>query len=260
MGNTVDISLWSMLVCYLMAAGIVTLFIRLKLDLTRDLLVSLARMSLQLVAASLVLKYLFVLNNVVVILLLFLAMSGFSANIILKRSKTAHFGIFPKLVLVVAVVGLTITLIFMLLIARLDPWYEARFFIPLAGMILGNSMNGCALALDRFFNEVKNDRKGAETLLALGATPFEVSLRYIKGAIRNAALPFVTNMSGMGIVFIPGLMTGQLLSGTPPLIAVKYQIAIMICIACSVVFTSLLTLLLSYPKLFNRQHMLELPE
>jgi putative ABC transport system permease protein len=260
MGNTVDIGLWSMLVCYLMAAGMVALFSRLKLELTRDLIISLARMTLQLVAASLVLKYLFRLNNMGVVLLLFLAMSGFSANIILKRSKTSHFGIFPKLMLVVFSVGLTITLVFMVAIARFDPWYDARFFIPLGGMILGNSMNGCALALDRFFSAVKDDRKGAETLLALGATPFEVSLRYIRGAIRNAALPFVTNMSGMGIVFIPGLMTGQLLSGTPPLIAVKYQIAIMICIACSVVFTSLLTLLLSYPSLFNRKHMLQLPE
>jgi putative ABC transport system permease protein len=251
-GNTVDISLWSMLICYLMAAGIVTLFMRLRLDLTRDLLISLVRMTVQLVAASLVLKYLFALNNVAVILLLFAAMSGFAANLIIKRSKTAHAGVFPKLMAVVFVVGLLVTGVFVLLIARLDPWYEARYFIPLSGMILGNSMNGCTLALDRFFNAFKEDRKGAETMLALGATPFEVSLRHIRGALRSGALPFVTNMSGMGIVFIPGLMTGQLLSGTPPLIAVKYQIAIMISIACSVVLTSFLTLLITYPSLFDR--------
>lgn len=256
MGNTVDISLWSMLICYLMAAGIVTLFIQLRLDVTKDLVLGLVRMSVQLVGASLVLKYLFEINSMLLVLLLFLAMSGFAANIILKRSKTSHFGIYPQLVLVVMTVGLSITLVFMTLITRMNPWYEARFFIPLAGMILGNSMNGCALALDRFFNEITGDRKAVETMLALGATPYEVSIRYIRTAIRNAALPFITNMSGMGIVFIPGLMTGQLLSGTPPLIAVKYQIAIMICIACSVVFTSLLTLLLSYPKLFDKHHRL----
>lgn len=260
MGNTVDISLWSMLVVYLMAAGIAALFIRLRLDVTRDLLIGIGRMTVQLVAASLLLKYLFEVNNLVVVLVIFVAMSAFAANIIIKRSKTSHFGIFPQLVLVVVVVGLTITLVFTGLVAKFDPWYETRFFIPLAGMILGNSMNGCALALDRFFNEIRSDRKGAETMLALGATPFEVSIRYIRQAMRNAALPFITNMSGMGIVFIPGLMTGQLLSGTPPLIAVKYQIAIMICIASSVVFTSLLTLLLSYPKLFNKQHMLVLAD
>ena len=259
MGNTVDISLWSMLICYLMAAGIVTLFLRLRLDLSRDLAISLARMSLQLVAASLALRYLFALNNVTIIILLFAAMSGFAANIIIKRSKTSSFGIYPKLVGVVFTVGLAVTGIFVLLVARLDPWYEARYFIPLSGMILGNSMNGCALALDRFFNAIKDDRKGAETMLALGATPFEVSLRYIRQAIRSGALPFVTNMSGMGIVFIPGLMTGQLLSGTPPLIAVKYQIAIMISIASSVVLTSLLTLLLSYPRLFDEKNRLVLP-
>ena len=260
MADTVDISLWSMLVCYLMASGIVTLFIRLRLDLTRDLIQGLVRMTVQLVAASLVLKYLFALNNVVVILALFVAMSGFAANIIIQRSKTAHFGIFSKLMLVVVVVGLSITLVFMVLIVRLEPWYEARYFIPMAGMILGNSMNGCALALDRFFNAIKNDRKGVETMLALGATPLEVSLRYIRGAMRNAALPFITNMSGMGIVFIPGLMTGQMLSGTPPLIAVKYQIAIMMCIASSVMLTSLLTLLLTFPKIFNKHHMLEIAD
>ena len=219
-------------------------------------MISLLRMSVQLLAASLVLKYLFALNNVALILMLFAAMSGFAANIILKRSKTAGFGIFPKLMGVVFVVGLAVTGVFVALVARLDPWYEARYFIPLSGMILGNSMNGCALALDRFFNAIRDDRKGAETMLALGATPFEVSLRYIRGAIRSGALPFVTNMSGMGIVFIPGLMTGQLLSGTPPLIAVKYQIAIMISIATSVVLTSLLTLLLTYPRLFDQQHRL----
>lgn len=247
-----DIDLSGLLLCYAVAGGISFLYVRLKLDLGKDLIIALSRMTLQLLVASLLLKYLFDINNLALILLIFLCMSSFASHIILKRSKVQLQGLYPKLLLVISSVSLLLTLFFLALVTGTSPWYDARYFIPLSGMILGNSMNACALALDRFFSDLRNNTKEVETQLALGATPKEVSMRYIRRSMRNAALPFITNMSGIGIVFIPGLMTGQLLSGTDPLIAVKYQIAIMISIATSVSLTSLLTLLFSYRTMFNR--------
>jgi putative ABC transport system permease protein len=251
-----DIGLTSLLLCYAVAGMITVLYVKMKLDLGKELVIALTRMTLQLLAASLLLKHLFAINNLWLILLIFVCMSGFASHIILKRSKVQVQGLYPKLLLVITSVSLLLTLFFLVTVAGASPWYDARYFIPLAGMILGNSMNACALALDRFFTEMKKNSREVETLLVLGATPKEVSMRYIKQSMRNAALPFITNMSGIGIVFIPGLMTGQLLSGTDPLISVKYQIAIMIAIATSVSLTSLFTLLLSYGMMFNRHYQL----
>jgi hypothetical protein len=189
-GNTVDISLWSMLICYLMAAGIVTLFMRLRLDQTRDLLISLVRMTVQLVAASLVLKYLFALNNVAVILLLFAAMSRVRGQPHHQAEQDSSCRCLPQADGGGLRGGPSGD-------GRLRPAHRpagslvrGALLHPPVGHDSGNSMNGCTLALDRFFNAFKEDRKGAETMLALGATPLRgESAPHSRGpALRRSAL------------------------------------------------------------------------
>lgn len=246
-----DIQLISLVLCYGLAGMILTLFYILKIGLTKELSISVLRMTVQLIVASYILKYIFSINNIYLIVLLFLFMSGFASQIIYKKSGAGLKKIRFHLFVVVFGVALTLTLFLLVLVTKAEPWYDAKYFIPIAGMILGNSMNACALALDRFSGDMKENRKMVETFLTMGATSYEASAMYIKKAMRNAALPFITNMSGIGIVFIPGMMTGQLLSGTDPMISLKYQIAIMMAIAASVVLTSLLTLFFSHRLMFD---------
>jgi putative ABC transport system permease protein len=249
--HIINISLISMIFCYGLAGIIISLFYVLKIGLSKELIISVSRMTVQLVLASYLLKYIFNVNNVYLILLMFVVMSAFASNIIFKKSKAGikelRFVLFP----IVFIIGLLLSLFLLLIITKVTPWYNARYFIPMAGMILGNSMNACALALDRFTSDVKGNFKAVETILSMGGTPYEACSMYIKKAMRNAALPFIASMNGIGIVFIPGMMTGQLLSGTDPLVAFKYQIAMMMSIASSVVFTSLLSLYFAHKFLFD---------
>ena len=249
--HIINISLISMILCYGLAGIIISVFHILKIGLSKELLISVSRMTVQLVLASYILKYVFSINNIYLILFMFLIMSGFASNIIFKKSKAdikeMKYVLFP----IVFTIGLILSLFLLLVVTRVSPWYNARYFIPMAGMMLGNSMNACALALDRFTSDMRSNVKAVETILSLGGTPFEASSMYIKKAMRNAALPFIASMNGIGIVFIPGMMTGQLLSGTDPLIAFKYQIAMMMSIASSVVFTSLISLYFAHKFLFD---------
>jgi len=121
---------------------------------------------------------------------------------------------------------------------------------------MGNSMNGSALALERFYDDIKIQNRKIETMISLGATAHEASFESFQKAYRSALLPILTNMTGMGIVFIPGMMTGQILGGSTPLTAIKYQIAIMAAILGSVALTSFLILTLENRHFFNKYHLL----
>jgi putative ABC transport system permease protein len=251
--HILDINVYLLILCYGLSGIIITLFHFLKIGLVKELIIAISRMTIQLVIASYILKYVFKINDVYLILFIFLFMSGFASQIIFKKSKISLQKMRYILFAIVFVISLSLTLFLLVIITKAKPWYDAKYFIPISGMILGNSMNACALALDRFQNDIKDHRKKVETMLTLGATPYEACSAYIKKAMRNAALPFITSMSGIGIVFIPGMMTGQLLSGTDPLIALKYQIAIMMSIASSVVFTSLLSLYFAHKLIFDNK-------
>lgn len=251
-----DISILSLLFCYGLAGIIIVIFHILKIGLTKDLLISVGRMTIQLIIASYILKYIFSINSVYLILMIFLFMSGFASNIIYSKLQIKIKKMRYILFTIVFFVSLLLTLFLLILVTDATPWYDAKFFIPIAGMILGNSMNACVLALDRFGSDIYDNRKKVETMLTMGATPYEASSYYMKKAMKNAAIPFITSMSGIGIVFIPGMMTGQLLSGTDPMIALKYQIAIMMAIASSVVFTSLISLYFLHTMMFDKQYRL----
>jgi putative ABC transport system permease protein len=148
---------------------------------------------------------------------------------------------FYQIVSVSIFVGCGVTTFFFCqIVIGLSPWYDPRYLIPLAGMIIGNSMTGASLAAERLASEMKERRDEIETALCLGATARTASREIVQGAFRAALIPSINSMAAMGIVFLPGLMTGQILSGTEPILAVKYQIAIMCIISGAVAITSLL--------------------
>jgi putative ABC transport system permease protein len=134
------------------------------------------------------------------------------------------------------------------------PWYAPQNAIPLLGMILGNALTGISLGLDSLGGELATKRRLVETLLALGATRWEAARQPVQQAVRTGMIPLINSMMVVGIVSLPGMMTGQLLVGVNPLHAVRYQIVIMFLIASGTALGTVSVVLLSYRRLFNSSH------
>ncbi len=248
---TVDISPLGMILAYVLFFLVFLLSHINRLEINRDLIISTVRMSLQLFLIGGILIYIFELESPLIITAVFLVMVFFGAWTIMERSGVTFLPIFFSLFFSLILGSGFVLIFYLLLVVGVSPWYDPQFFIPLAGMIIGNSMNGSTLAVERFFNGVRDNRLEIETRATLGANAREASLKIFKQAYRAALLPTLSSMTGMGIVFLPGMMTGQILGGTPPLIAIKYQITIMLGILASVALCSLLVLFFERRFLFS---------
>lgn len=255
----IDLSYLDLAVVY----GLVLLVIGLArlrgIGQERDMLIASLRMVVQLLALGYVLHLVFALSSPAPVLLIMLIMAVFSVQAVASRVRE-RMPNFYRVVGVAIFIGCGgATFFFCSLVIGLTPWYDPRYLIPLAGMIIGNSMTGASLAAERLAAEMKDRRDEIEAMLCLGASSRQASREAVRSAYRAALIPSINAMAAMGIVFIPGMMTGQILSGTDPIIAVKYQIAIMCVITGSVAVTSLLILIQGYRGYFTpaqqlRQH------
>jgi putative ABC transport system permease protein len=238
-----------------LAYGLVLLAIALarlrRIGQEREMLWASLRMVIQLLAVGYLLHFVFAIKSPLPVIAILLAMCGFSLQVMggRIRHKMPHF---------YQVVGTSIfigcgavTFLFCTVIVRYSPWYDPRYLIPLAGMIIGNSMNGASLAAERLCAEMHERQDEIETALCLGASARQASDAAVRNAFRAALMPTVNTMAAMGIVSLPGMMTGQILSGTEPIIAVRYQIAIMCAITGAVSVTAYLILLLGYRHYFT---------
>jgi putative ABC transport system permease protein len=247
----IDLSLWDLVTMYsllLMSIGLAHL---LKAGQSKDLFWSGLRMFVQLLVVGYVLHLIFALETPLPVLLILIVMVGFAVQTIGARVKTKmpHFYRVVGTAILFGCGGMTF--FFCSLVIGLEPWYDPRYLIPLAGMIIGNSMTGASLAVERLAAEFRERRDEIETGLCLGGSIQAVSETAVSSAFRAALIPSVNAMAAMGLVFLPGMMTGQILSGTEPLIAVKYQIAIMCVITGSVSLTTFFILKLGYRAYFT---------
>ncbi len=124
-----------------------------------------------------------------------------------------------------------------------DPWWTPRFALPLFGMILGNTMTGVSLGLDTLNSSVHRERTAIEAQLALGATRWSATAPFVRRALRSGFMPIINAMAATGVVSLPGMMTGQILSGVDPTEAVKYQLLIMFLIGGATGFGVLIAVL-----------------
>jgi putative ABC transport system permease protein len=145
---------------------------------------------------------------------------------------------------------------FLFVVIRIVPWYDPQYFIPLAGMFVGNAMTGVSLGTKSLIEGMNTQRKLVEEALVLGATPQTATKGIINSTFDAAIMPTINSMLGMGIVFLPGMMTGQILSGISPATAVNYQIAIMLGILGAVSLSVIMLLLLGYRAFFNEEDQL----
>ncbi len=179
---------------------------------------------------------------------------------VMVRQKTRFTGGWTyKIATASLTIAATTILVFALtVIVRPEPWYAPRYALPFMGMLLGNAMTGISLALDVLTQSVKRDRRAIETRLALGhsfAQSIEIPMR---DALRTGMMPIINAMAASGLVSLPGMMTGQILGGTPPVEAVKYQILIMFLIASTSAAAILLAVLAARYRLSDQRQRLRL--
>lgn len=233
----------------LLTAGAVSA--ALRLGLLRSIAWGAVRTLVQLTLIGYALTFIFELNNLFVIVLIITFMTWVAAH-----TSTSRFEIKSKYVkgyafLALYASTLLVGIVVVGLIIGPDPWYSARVAIPIFGMLLGNSMNGIALSMERLYSDAKAHASEIEQLIALGAKPWEAIREYVREAIRAGMTPTINSLMVVGLVSLPGMMTGQILGGADPREAVKYQIVVMFMMAATVALGCLLLVGLLYRKLFD---------
>lgn len=239
---------------FILGAGIAS--VTHGLGLGRNLAVGTVRTFLQLILLGYVLKILFELDQMWLILVVFCLMVFFAAWTIKGRVQEKQIGYFRH-VLVSMFISYAIVSYFVSgVLVGADPWWKPQFFIPLAGMVIGNSMNAIAIALERLLDELRKRRDEIEMKLCLGADYREASADIVRNAMRAGMIPSINSMMAAGIVFIPGMMTGLILAGADPLQAVRYQIIVMLMLVGSTTIGTLTVVLLVRKKCFGPAHQL----
>lgn len=223
----------------------------LGIGLSKAVGISILRMTLQLGLVGVYLKTLFDLNNPWLNGLWILVMLVVADLAILGRA-----GLNRRLFFLSTFTAVTLSVLFsaaylILLVIRPPLLYDARYLVPLTGMILGNCLQSNVIALERFYSALRKNENEYLTYLLLGATRREAVTPYFREAVKAAVNPTVASMATLGLVALPGMMTGQILGGGDPWVAVKYQIAIMLCIFASTTLAALLNLRLSLDIAFD---------
>ena len=209
------------------------LSVALGLGLHRQLGVAGARMVVQLLLIGLVLRWVFALANPAVTLALVTLMVLVATREVASRpeARLARGGNFVVGGVAVAAATALTAVLALATAIRPQPWYDPRYAVPLAGIVLGNVLNAASLTLDALLGGVGRERGAIEARLCLGDSFATATRPLVRGAIRRGLLPMVNTMSAAGVVTLPGIMTGQILAGMDPMEAVKYQILLMFLLA-----------------------------
>jgi len=255
--ETVDISIFALSLAFLLLIVPIVMSFYLGLNMIKPMLYSTARMSIQLFLIGIFLKYLFEYNNPYLNILWFFIMITSAVFTVVKSSSLkAGKVIFPVLISFTAA---TFCVLFFInfFVIDLDNVFDARYLIVLGGMLLGNSLRGNIVGVGTFYSNIRKDNKRFLYTLSLGATHYEAVIPYLRESLELALKPTIAAMATMGIVALPGMMTGVILGGADPETAIKYQIMIMLAILVSTLLSVLLTILMTLKICFNRYGVLK---
>jgi len=223
-----------------------------KLKLEKETIISAVRAVVQLILVGYVLNFIFGLKNPLftTVLLVFMAFNA-SWNAA-KRGKGIRNGLLISFASIAA--GTLITLSILVLSGAIK--YEPYQIIPVSGMIISNSMVALSLCFRQLTSDFKNRREEVETKLSLGADILPSSIEIIRNAIRTGMLPTIDSAKTLGIVSLPGMMTGLILAGISPVQAVKYQIMVTFMLLSTTAISSFMACFLSYRNFFNTRKQL----
>lgn len=258
--SVIALSPFDLSIAALLILALAGLSLHLKLGVEKQLLLAAARSTIQLLLIGLVLKALFAhaqLGWVALIAAVMIIVAGREVMVRQKRRLLGWWG-FGVGTVSMFVSSFTVTVMALVMVIGTIPWYAPQYAIPLLGMVLGNTMNGISLGLDRLTQDAAQKRPIIESRLALGQS-WEMAISDSRReAIRVGLIPIINSMAAAGIVSLPGMMTGQILSGTPPVEAVNYQILVMFLIAGGTGFGTIVAVNLAARRLFDERQRLRL--
>ncbi len=226
----------------------------LHLGLEKDTIISTVRSIIQLLAVGYILKFVFESDSVLYILMMITLMIVTASANARKKGKKIH-GITWKVALTMITVEVIVQSI--LLGFHIVP-AKAQYIIPISGMAIGNSMVLSILFLNRFQSEIEAHRDETELILSLGGTPKQAIQKQLIDAIKASMIPTIESQKTIGLVQLPGMMSGQIIAGADPIQAVQFQLLIIFVLLTTASVSSILLGFLSYPTLFNsRMQMLK---
>jgi putative ABC transport system permease protein len=246
--KSIDLGYIDMLIGFVLLVIPLSIFAYYRTQLIKPIIISIARMTVQLLLVGVYLKYLFILNNAFINVLWVCIMVVIAAYTALKRSNLPQ----RKLLLSVSLsFFISVSLVggyFLWIVMKIQPLFDARYFISIFGIILGNILSTNVIALNSYFGDLTKNKPFYHYLLGNGATDNEAQMPFMRQALIESFNPTIANMAVMGLVALPGTMIGQILGGSNPDVSIKYQIMIMI-----IVFSaSTLSVVLSI-KMLSRQ-------
>ena len=225
--------------------------------LEADIAIAVARSFLQLTAIGYVIKVIFEQDNLAFVFALIAVMVLFGALTARQRARQVPSPFLPLLVALALAGATTLALVVALGVFKAN----ARYLVPVGGMVVGNSMTAAAVALNRLGDEVRRSRGQIEATLALGATSSQTMLPIVRRSLRSAMIPLIDSTKTTGLIFFPGTMVGMLIAGAEPIDAVRLQLILLYTLLGSVALAALIATALAYRNFFTPAHQLrDLPD
>ena len=258
--GAIPLSPWDLGLAASLVLALAALTHRLRLGLARPLLINGTRAAVQLLLIGLVLKVLFENLHAAWVAAMALIMLGLAGREVMARQhrRLAGWWGYGVGTLSMFLSSFSVAVLTLTAMIEADPWYTPQYAIPLLGMLLGNTMNGISVALDRFTQSLWQQRAVVEARLTLGQPWTEAVAELRRESMRSGLTPIVNAMAAAGVITLPGMMTGQILAGAPPMEAVKYQLLIMFLIAAGTGFGTAAALWAGSRRLFDQRHRLRL--
>lgn len=248
---TPEITILALVLCFLLLAIPLAISYRMKLHIIKTTSSAVARMTSQLFLAGVLLTVVFDLNSWILNLGWVFGMVTIATYTTIRNVELKMERLFLPILISFAVTNLSVLLYFNEFVLDLENLLEARFLIPIGGMILGNSLRGNVVGIGEFYEAIRRNENRYLYNLSLGAKKYEALIPYIRKCLRSALRPTLANIATTGIVFLPGMMTGQILGGVTPILAIKYQITIMIVIFVSTVMSTTFCILSTVQTAFD---------
>lgn len=250
---------WTDLLVSLILIGLTVSIIRWwKLELEKTILIGTLRTFAQLTLMGYILTFFFRQDHwtfMVGLISVMIIIAGYEGYRRMRDKAIPDF--FLILTGTIFATVFIVLLTILVFILEVKPWYYPYAMIPIAGMIIGNALNSTTLAVNRFVSELEHREAEIEMLLSLGAPTRAVVQESIKVSVKAALLPTINSMMMVGLVQLPGVMTGQILAGVDPLIAVRYQIMIMYMWVTTAALADILVLALVYRRFFTARAQLK---
>lgn len=251
MDDMIDIGIADLLLGLTILSVPLLLFLYYRVRLVGDLFISLARMIVQLLLVALYLEFIFEMNNPWINSLWVFLMIVIGAGTMVHRIKLNWRMFLVPFILAGLISMIIIDSFFLGLIIRLEYFFDARYFIPISGMVLGNSIHHNIVGLTAYFEGLSQKKELYYFILTNNGDRKQAIRPYIQDALVKGLNPMLANMSVIGLISLPGMMTGQILGGASPAIAIKYQIMIMTAIFAGCTMILIMSILYSNIFLFD---------